>query len=74
MVRRILVSSCAFLLAVGPAFSEVSTETIKALSAPSSIETPAGKLEFRDGVPTEETAQKVYDTLDFTRVLISGEK
>lgn len=69
MVRGILLSSCAFFLAAGPAFSDVSTETIKSLSAPSTIDTRAGKLEFRDGVPTEEAAQKVYDTLDFTRAL-----
>lgn len=33
------------------------------------IDTRAGKLEFRDGVPTEEAAQKVRDTLDFTNAL-----
>lgn len=69
MVRRILLLSCAFVLAAGLAFSEVSAETTKALSAPGTVDTRAGKLEFRDGVPTEETAQKVYDTLDFTRAL-----
>lgn len=69
MVRRILLSSCAFVLAAGPAFSDVSTETVRALSAPAAVDTRAGRLEFRDGVPTEETAQKVYDTLDFTRAL-----
>jgi hypothetical protein len=69
MIRGIFLSSCAFLLATGPAFSQVSAETIKSLSAPNSIETRAGKLEFHDGVPTEETAQKIRDTLDFTRAL-----
>jgi len=68
-VRGIFLSGCALFLAVGPAFSEVSNETIKSLSTPSTVETRAGKLEFRDGVPTEETAQKVSDTLDFTRAL-----
>jgi hypothetical protein len=28
-----------------------------------------GRLAFKDGVPTAETARKVYDTLDFTRAL-----
>lgn len=69
MVRGILLSSCAFFLAAGPAFSDVSTETIKSLSAPDTIDSRAGKLEFRDGVPTEEAARKVYDALDFTRAL-----
>lgn len=27
---------------------------------------PIGKLEFKDGVPTRETAAKLYDNLDFT--------
>jgi hypothetical protein len=69
MVRRALMGGFALTLAVSPAFSQVSTETIKSLSAPSTVETRAGKLDFQDGAPTEETARKVYDTLDFTRAL-----
>ncbi|MBK1722987.1 hypothetical protein CKO23_12095 [Thiocystis violacea] len=52
--------------AVGPG---VSKTTVESLSAPDSIETRIGKLEFSDGVPSAETARKVYDTLDFTRAL-----
>jgi hypothetical protein len=43
--------------------------------APSSITTPdrvdtrIGTLEFKDGAPTVETAEKVRDALDFTRAL-----
>ncbi|MBB3933725.1 hypothetical protein GGR25_004803 [Kaistia hirudinis] len=69
MMRAILLGGCAFLLAAGPALSDVSPETVKSLSAPAAVDTRAGKLEFRDGVPTAETARKVYDTLDFTRAL-----
>lgn len=69
MIRAILLSSCAFLLTVGSAFSEVSSETIKSLSTPDLMDTRAGMLLFRDGVPTEEAAQKVRDTLDFTNAL-----
>ena len=68
-IRGFLLGGCALLLAGSPAFSDVSTETITSLSAPGAIETRAGKLEFHDGVPTEETARKIYDTLDFTRAL-----
>ena len=68
-IRGFLLGGCGLLLAGSPAFSEVSTETIKSLSAPGTVETRAGKLEFHDGVPTEETARQVYDTLDFTRAL-----
>ena len=31
------------------------------------IETRIGTLEFKDGAPSAETAEKVYDTLDFIR-------
>ena len=39
------------------------------IAAPDKLETRIGSLEFKDGVPTVETARKVYDTLDFTRAL-----
>lgn len=69
MICRTLISSVAFILAASPILADVSTETVKSLSAPSTIDTRAGKLEFRDGVPTEDAARKIYDTLDFTRAL-----
>ncbi|MGA7980862.1 MAG: DUF1254 domain-containing protein, partial [Chromatiaceae bacterium] len=47
----------------------VSKKTLESLSAPDSVETRIGKLDFSDGVPSAETARKVYDTLDFTRAL-----
>jgi len=37
------------------------------LVTPDSVETRIGKLEFKDGAPSVATAEKVYDTLDFTR-------
>ena len=33
------------------------------------METRIGKLEFKDGAPSVATAEKIYDTLDFTRGL-----
>jgi hypothetical protein len=33
------------------------------------VETRVGKLEFKDGAPSVATADKIYDTLDFTRGL-----
>ena len=51
------------------ALAQVSTETVKSLGAPDTIETSFGTLGFKDGVPTAESAQRVYDTLDFTRAL-----
>jgi hypothetical protein len=57
------------LLAAAAARAEVPESTITSLSAPDSVETRIGTLEFKDGVPSPETAQAVYDTLDFTRAL-----
>ena len=49
--------------------AEVAQAELDSLGAPASIETGFGKLEFTDGVPTAETAQKTYDTLDFVQAL-----
>jgi hypothetical protein len=37
-----------------------------ALTTPDRVESPIGPLEFRDGVPSTATADKLYDNLDFT--------
>ncbi|MCZ7463810.1 DUF1254 domain-containing protein [Rhizobium rhizogenes] len=37
------------------------------ITTPDSVETRIGKLEYFDGVPTQQTARKVYDQLDFSR-------
>jgi hypothetical protein len=39
------------------------------LTTPDKVQTSIGTLEFKDGTPTVETAQKVYDTLAFTAAL-----
>ena len=59
----------AALAGAGVAYAAVSDETVKSLGAPDKMETRIGTLEFKDGVPSDETAKKVYDTLDFTRAL-----
>jgi hypothetical protein len=41
------------------------------LITPDSVDTRIGKLEFKDGAPSKDTAEKVYDTLDFTHALDS---
>jgi len=71
---RRTITGCAALMfgwvATGSlAFAQTSEETVRSLSAPDTIGTHLGTLEFVDGVPTEATASKVYDTLDFTRAL-----
>lgn len=39
------------------------------ITTPDRVETSIGRLNFRDGVPTVETAEKVRDALDFNRAL-----
>ncbi|MGO6905970.1 DUF1254 domain-containing protein, partial [Rhizobium ruizarguesonis] len=36
------------------------------LVTPGKVESPLGTLEFKDGVPSKATAEKLYDNLDFT--------
>jgi len=67
LIKLIVAASIAVLASV--AYAEVSDETLRSLGAPDRMETRVGTLEFRDGVPSNETARKVYDTLDFTRAL-----
>ena len=43
------------------------TLTSAIAQTPDSVQTRIGTLNFVDGVPTVETAQKVYDNLDFQR-------
>lgn len=69
LMKLMAAASIAALAGVSAAHADVSEETLKSLGAPDRIETSAGTLEFKDGVPSEVTAQKVYDTLDFVRAL-----
>ena len=63
-------------LLIGAAFSLVAKESGQAageippsIITPDQVETRIGTLEFQDGAPTAETAEKVRDALDFTRGL-----
>lgn len=53
----------------GTALADVSSDVLKAMSAPQAVDTRIGTLEFNKGVPTDKTAQTVFDTIDFTRAL-----
>jgi hypothetical protein len=67
-VTAALSLALATLVAL-PAGAQVSEETLQSISTPDTVETRLGTLEFKDGAPSVETAEKVYDTLDFTRGL-----
>lgn len=64
-----IAAMTAFLLTATAAMGEVSEQTLQSLGAADRIETSVGTLEFKDGVPTEATAQKAFDAVDFARAL-----
>jgi hypothetical protein len=67
MIRLTALSAFAFAVASGPAFGEVSTAELDAISIPDRVETAIGTLEFFDGVPTDTTVGTLYDNLDRMR-------
>jgi hypothetical protein len=71
--RRLTVWTALAALALpclaATAQAEVSKETIDSLGAPDNVETSIGTLNFKDGAPSADTAQKVIDALAFTRAL-----
>ncbi len=67
MKRLSSASVFAIAIAMGPAFAEVSSAELEAISIPDKVETAIGTLEFFDGVPTDATVATVYDNLDRMR-------
>lgn len=70
MKRRILIVTLVIMSAllnaqeVTPGFNQKIPEEIM---TPDRVTTSIGELNFYDGIPTDETLQKVYDNLDFIR-------
>ena len=50
-----------------PGLAESDTPIPPSLTTPDQVETSIGTLKFRDGVPDQATADKVYDQLDLQR-------
>jgi len=70
--RPALAVITAFVFAmpgIRAAQAEVPAEVLKSLSVADKIETPIGKLEFFDGVPTDATVEALYDNLDRMRAV-----
>ena len=69
---RINLSAAALgiaLLSVAGAQAEVSKDTLESIPITDTVRTPLGELKFFDGVPTEATADTVYDNLNRMRGL-----
>jgi len=63
------IAFLTLMVSPGAASAQVSQETIDSLSTPDSVNTSIGTLEFKDGAPTVESAEKVRDAVLFTRAL-----
>ena len=70
--KNMLVCSIFGVMALvsnNSAFAQVTPEVLKSIAIPNKVETPIGKLEFFDGVPTKATVETVYDNLDRMRAV-----
>ena len=66
-VAGFMVASVTAALAAKPPKMKFTTDIPANVITPDKMNTRIGTLHFKDGVPTEETAQKVWDQLDFQR-------
>ena len=67
--RIIRTLAIAALLLPGIARAQSESSIPESITTPDTVETRIGTLDFTDGAPSAETAEKVYDTMDFTRAL-----
>jgi hypothetical protein len=69
LTRMTVVLASVALALPGVAGAQTTTGIPPELTTPDTVETRIGTLGYQDGVPTVETAERVRDTLDFTRAL-----
>ncbi|WP_318029154.1 hypothetical protein [Rhizobium ruizarguesonis] len=61
---------CVGTLAIpGLAAAQTAPAIPPSITTPDKVETRLGTLDFKDGFPSPETVDKVYDNLDFTHAL-----
>jgi hypothetical protein len=66
--QRALAAAIAttLLTAMIPAYAQTSPAIPPAITTPDKVETRIGTLDFKDGMPSKQTIDKVYDNLDYT--------
>jgi len=64
-----IVVTCAVLTFIFVTSIKAAESIPDSITTPDTVDTSIGTLKFKDGAPRVETAEKVYDTLDFTRAL-----
>ena len=70
MALAALLATClATNVWAAPPKYKMTTQIPENVITPDKMETSIGTLEFNDGFPTEETAKKVWDNLDFVRAV-----
>ena len=62
---------CQGAFAAEPPRMKMTTEIPAQIMIPDRVDSRIGTLTFEDGFPTEETANKIYDQLDFQRAVES---
>ena len=55
------------LATIGQAFAQTYAPNPTQITTPEHVESPIGALDFRDGIPSAQTAARLYDYLDLTR-------
>jgi hypothetical protein len=66
MLKQWPITVAAVCALVSPLYAQDGASIPPSLVTPDVVETSRGTFEFTDGVPTEATAQALYDQLDFT--------
>ena len=66
--RSLIIASVALLAAHVPAVraQQKSADVPASITTPNKVDTRIGAIEFKDGMPSKATLDKVYDNLDFT--------
>jgi hypothetical protein len=66
-LRRLVTGLAASTFLVGTIGASAQTTAPPAsILTPDKVETRIGTLDFKDGMPSKETIEKIYDNLDFT--------
>ena len=68
-LAALLAASLMTTVWAAPPKMKMTTEIPPGIATPDKVETSIGTLNLFDGVPDKETAQKVYDNLDFQRAV-----
>jgi len=66
MMTIVMLTASLGVAATAPKM-KMTTDIPEAITTPDQVETRLGTLKFFDGIPTKETAELVYDNLDFLR-------